>query len=100
MATASQVKAGLDDISQAIRTERNALLSVKARITTAKTNLNSLPVAYADAIATINAYVGGGEDDFEKQAVADLAVLTVEFQALKAKATTAETDLAAIDFTT
>jgi len=96
----SEVKAGLDDISKAIRSSRNALNNAKTAVTNAKNQLNSLPTAYSDVITTINAYVGGGENEFEILATTELAVMTTEFQALKAKATTAETDLAAIDFTT
>jgi multidrug efflux pump subunit AcrA (membrane-fusion protein) len=97
MATSSQVKAGLDDIATSIRAERQALINAKARVSTAKANLNNLPTQFADVIATINAYTPTGA--FEQVAKAELTELTDEFQDLKTKATTAETDLDAIDFT-
>lgn len=99
MATPSQVKAGLDDIAAAIRAERAALVQAKSRVTTSKNNLNGIPVAFADVIATIDGY-GAGADDFERVAIAEKARLAAEFVGLRTKATNAETGLAAIDFTT
>lgn len=97
MATSSQVKAGLDSIAEIISTERQALNSAKARITASKQMLNALPTTYSDVIATIDGYTPTGA--FEELSQAEKATLVTEFLALKAKATTAETDLSAIDFT-
>ena len=98
MATEEQVQAGLLDISTEIRTERQALVTSKARIATAEANLNAIPTKYADIIATIDAYTPTGPVETERQ---DLkARLASTFTALKAKATTATNGLAAIDFTT
>jgi predicted nucleic acid-binding Zn-ribbon protein len=99
MATASEVKAGLDDIASAIRAERNALKQAQARVTTAKNNLNALTTVHAGVVAAVNAYDAQTTDAFEQIAKAELAKLATEFMALRTKATTAETALAEIDFT-
>lgn len=99
MATASQVKAGLDDIATVIRTERQAMISCKARVTAADNSLAALPTTYADVLAAINGFAVDSTDTFERLAKAELAKLTTEFQALKAKTATTKTGLAAIDFT-
>lgn len=100
MATTSEVKAALDDIATAIRTERNAAKVAKARITAVKNDLNALPTTHAAVITEIGTFDAESGTVFEKLAIAELAALTTEFLALKTKATTAETGLAAIDFTT
>ncbi len=94
MATSSQVKAALDNISQAIATERQAMANCKARITASKQLLAALPTTYAEVVATINAYVPNGA--FESLAKDELAKMAAEFTALKNAATTAETGLASI----
>jgi len=73
----SEVKAGLDDIATAIRTERQAAKNAKARLATARNNLNSLVTVHSASIAEINGYTGA--DDSETLAQADLAKLTAEF---------------------
>jgi predicted nucleic acid-binding Zn-ribbon protein len=99
MATASEVKAGLDDTAASIRAERNALKQAKARVTAAKNNLNALTTVHADLIATINGYDAQTTDAFEQIAKAELAKLAPEYMSLRTKATAAETALAEIDFT-
>ena len=98
MATTSEVKAGLDDVAQEIRTERQALKNAKARVAASVAALNSLPTKYADIVATVNGYTPTGS--FETEAKDELAKLTTEFQALKTKAATAQAGLDAIDFIT
>lgn len=99
MATASQVKAGLDDIAEVIRTERQSCINCKARYTASDNALAALPTTYADVLATINGYSPVTTDAFELLAKAELAKLTTEFQSLKGKTATTKTGLAAIDFT-
>lgn len=96
MATPSEVKAGLDDIAQEIRTERQALKTVKARATAALNALNGIPTKYAPLIGEIDAY--DGSDAFETLAKAEKAKLAAEFTALKAKAQQASDALSGIDF--
>lgn len=91
MATSSEVKAALDDISQSIRTERQALKNAKARIATAQNNLNAIPTIFSDALTTIGDFTPTG--DFESLAKDELAKMTSEFLALKADAALAVTDL-------
>jgi hypothetical protein len=91
MATSSEVKAALDDISQSIRTERQSLKNAKARIATAQNNLNSIPTVFSDALATIGAYTPVG--DFESLAQDELSKMTTEFIALRNDAALAVTDL-------
>lgn len=96
MATPSEVKAGLDDVAQEIRTSRQALKDAQARVQAAKSDLANIPTKYADLITTIDGYAGGNE--FEAQAVADKNALAGEFNALEVKATNANADLQAYDF--
>jgi hypothetical protein len=98
MATKSQVKSGMQAVSDRIVQNRQRLVSAKAQVTLALNELNAIPADFADLITTIDGYAPTGE--FEALAQDEKAALTSEFQALKTKATTAQTDLAAIDFTT
>ena len=93
MATPSEVKAGLDDIAETIRTERNALRTAKARIGTGQGNLNLIPTTFADILDEI-ALVEHDGDAFYEAARAEVASLTPEFIALRDDATGAVTDLA------
>jgi len=83
MATTSEVKAALDDISQSIKTERQAFASAKARIQTASGNLGLIPTTFAGVIAEIDGYVPTGA--FETLAKDEKARLATEFVALKAE---------------
>jgi len=76
----STVKAGLDDIATAIRTERQAASNAKARLSAARNNLNSLVTTHTVSINEINAYVG--TDPAEAMAKDELAKLTTEFLSL------------------
>lgn len=86
MATTSAVKAGLDEIAFAIRTQRTMMEQAKAKAAGASTALDSIPSGYADVIATIQAYASDTTDQFELLSKAELAKLTTEFIALKAHA--------------
>ena len=83
MATTSQVKAALDDISQSIKTERQAFASAKARILAASSNLAAIPTVVSDVIATIDGYAPTGA--FETLAKDERAKLGTEFTALKSE---------------
>ena len=76
----STVKAGLDDIATAIRTESQAVINADQRKVDAKSNLQALPAVHADTIAEINGYTG--TDAFKVLAKDELAKLTAEFLAL------------------
>jgi hypothetical protein len=80
MATISEVKAGLDDIATAIRTERQAVINADQRKVDAKSNLELLATVHAATIAEINGY--SGNDPFEALSKDELAKLIAEFQAL------------------
>lgn len=82
MASYSEVKSGLDAISDVIRGARAKALGHKAGAAVTSTELAALPTTYADVIATINGY--GTSNASEAVAKADLAKLTTEFTALKA----------------
>jgi len=81
MATTTEVKAALDNITQVIVTERQAFANAKARIGAASSNLNALATTYTDVMATINGYAPDGA--FETLSKDELAKLTTEFTALK-----------------
>jgi len=96
MATPSEVKAGLDDISKVIRAERNALKQATARVSAAVANLNAIPAQFSAVIAEIDGYAPTGAR--EGLAQSEKAALAAEFTALKVKANTAKSGMDAIDF--
>lgn len=83
MATASQVKAGLDEIAQIIRAQRAVMEKVKSNAGGASETLAAIPTDYADVLSTINGYSAESTDYFERLAKAELAKMTAEFAALK-----------------
>ena len=89
----STIKAGLDDIAQAIRIELQALRNAKARIQTAYNNLDSLPTIHAIAIAEIQ---GLGSDISDELYKDELIKLTAEFIDLRSAAQVGITALASI----
>ncbi len=96
MATASEMKAGLDDIATIIRAQRDNMKEVKASASSASVELANIPTRYADVIATIDAIPAGTTDNFERVVKAEKAKLAAEFTALKAKAdSVAAVDLSA-----
>ncbi len=83
MATASEVKAGLDDIAAVIREKRTVMAGCKAKAGVVSTDLDGLATAYADVVNTIGGYSDQTTDAFEQVSKAELAKLTTEFLALK-----------------
>lgn len=83
MATASEVKAGLDDIARSIRDSKNAYLKAKAQIQAARNQLVAIPTTFEDVIAEIDGY--GTEDAFEAVTKAEKAKLAAEFVALQSE---------------
>lgn len=81
MATTSEVKAGLDEISQAIAAVRTRFEASKSSIQGGSTALGNIPTKYSDVLDTIDAYTGA--DVFEELAQAEKARLAIEFVALK-----------------
>jgi hypothetical protein len=86
MATTSQVKSGLDAITEVIKEAHAVIAKAQSNTSIAVADLNALPTDYADVIATINAY--GTTDAFEALSKAELAKLTTEFVALVNAGTT------------
>lgn len=82
MATTSEVKAGLDQISDLIARVRAKFVAARQEITSSATLLGQIPTDYADVIATINLFTPTGE--FESLAKDEKSKLQTEFQALKA----------------
>lgn len=82
MATTSEVKAGLDEIAQRIRSSRKGFDLAKAAIIKTRDGLAAIPTQYSDVLATIDLYVG--TDPFESVTKDELAKLTAEFSALQA----------------
>ena len=93
MATASEIKAGLDDIASRIRDARAVMMKVKSNAQGASDSLNAILTDFADVIATIDAIPANTTDNFERLVKAEKAKLATEFTALKGKADT----VAAID---
>ena len=89
----STVKAGLDDIANSIRAERQAMKNGKARINTALNNLNAIPTLYAEVIAEIQSLGNDPSDLLYKD---ELVKMTAEFIALINSAQTGVTALSEI----
>jgi len=86
MATASQIKTGLDEISARIREARAVMEKVKSNAGLASVDLAAIPADYADVLATIDAFAAGSTNYFERMAKDEKAKLAAEFTALKAVA--------------
>lgn len=84
MATASEVKAGLDRIAETILAKRQVMQKAKADAGHVSAELDTLAATYGDVIATIQGY--DASDAFEANAMAELGVLTNEFGELKSLA--------------
>jgi len=83
MATTSQVKAGLDEISGKIKAVRERFEASKNGISASSSALGAIPTAHADVLATIDGYTPTGP--FEELAQDEKARLQTEFVALKAE---------------
>ena len=94
MATISEVKQGLDDIAQVIRTARFQLKQGKLQLAAVEAQLTALPTDYASVVTQINAYTPTGA--YETLAKDELAKISTEFTALKAAATAGKNALAGI----
>jgi flagellin-like hook-associated protein FlgL len=81
MATYSEVKQGLDEISAQIRAVQTRYNSAKSNIEAGSEALGAIPTKYADVIATIDGYTPTGA--FETLSKDEKAKLQTEFQALK-----------------
>jgi flagellin-like hook-associated protein FlgL len=81
MATYSEVKQGLDEISAQIRAVQTRYNSAKSNIEAGSAALGAIPTKYADVIATIDGYTPTGA--FETLSKDEKAKLQAEFQALK-----------------
>jgi hypothetical protein len=71
-------------IAARLSDQRQVMLKVKANAGTASTALAAIPTDFADVIATVNAF--GTSNAYEAAVKAQLAKMTSEFNALKAKA--------------
>ena len=80
MATTSQVKSGLDAITEIIKEAHAVIAKAQSNTEGAVASLNAIPTEYADVLATINNY--GTENVFEALSKAELAKLTTEFVSL------------------
>ncbi len=92
MATSTQVKAALDEVAGKIINARQNLINSKNVFSVQVGVLSDIVTQYNDVIATIGAY--GTSDSWEAYQKAELAKITVEFQALLADAQLAVADLA------
>ena len=94
MATYSQIKTALDEISSRIMQERSRLMNAKASITQAKAALGNLETQYGGIVVDIDAAATDNpNNEAYQQAKAEKDLLVTEFNALKSTATAMETDL-------
>ena len=96
MATTSEVKTGLDQLSIKLVDARNRAKRDQASMKTTKNILADVPTQFADIFATIDAYAGG--NNFEDTAKDAKAKLISEGVTLSNKVSSADTDLDAYDF--
>jgi len=83
MATTSEIKAGLDEISGKIKTVRERFEAAKNGIIASSTALGAITTAHSDVLTTIDAFTPTGA--FETLAKDEKAKLQTEFVALKAQ---------------
>jgi hypothetical protein len=88
MATSSQVKTGLDNISNTIVAQRALMKSLHDQAAGVGQVLDSIAATYSDVLATINAYPANTTDAFQAVSKAELATMTTEFTALRSQVTT------------
>lgn len=86
MATYSEMKTGVDEISALIRDNRAVLSKAKQNGSTASASLAAIPTQYAAVIASIDAIPANTTNAAEMLLKAERAKLATEFTALKAKA--------------
>lgn len=84
MATTSEIEVGMAAIAQRLSDQRQVMLKVKASSGTASQALAAIPADFADVIATVTAF--GTANAYEAAVKAQMAKMTTEFTALKAKA--------------
>ena len=83
MATASEIKSGMDDIAVRIAEQRAVVNKAKSNAQLASDELSAITTDYADVIASIDAFAANSTDYFERLAKAEKAKLQAEFVALK-----------------
>jgi hypothetical protein len=88
--TFSQIKSGLDSISDRIKADRAKAISAKASLTDVVADLNQLGTDNGQLVADIDAaLVANPNDNALKTAKAEKDQLVTEFNALKTMATNA-----------
>lgn len=86
MATYSEMKTGLDEISGLIRDNRAVLVKAKSNGSQASEALAAIPTNFAAVIASIDAIPANTTNAAEMLLKAERTKLAAEFTALKAKA--------------
>jgi hypothetical protein len=86
MATYSEMKTGLDEISGLIRENRAVLTKAKQNGTLASESLAAIPTVFAAVVASIDAIPANTTNAAEMLLKAEKAKLATEFAALKSKA--------------
>ena len=86
MATASEIKAGMDAIAERIAEQRAVVAKAKSNAQIASDALNSITIDFADVLSTIDSFAANSTDYFERLAKAEKAKLQAEFVALVAEA--------------
>lgn len=86
MATYSGMKTGLNQIAALITEQRDVLGKAKQNGANASASLAAVPTTFADVLASINAIPANTTNQAELMLKAELAKMTTEFTALKARA--------------
>lgn len=91
MATTSEVKSGLQSISDIIAGANSGFTQAITKILALRNQLNDIPTQYSDVISTVDGYTPTGA--FETLAKDEKTKLQTEFVALRTMLESALTDL-------
>lgn len=84
MATTSEIKTGLDEISNRIQTNSKRISQAGSLLAQAATDLDGMSTTYASLVGEINTFLANNPDDPAAQVFgAEKDLLVGEFQALK-----------------
>lgn len=99
MATFSEMKTALDEISSRITTNRKRLTQCGALAISAETDLTSLQTEYTSIVTDINTFLTNNpNDEAAKTLKAEKDLLVAEFTSLKTASTNMKTAIAGVSF--
>ena len=99
MATFSEMKTALNEISERITRDRKRLVQCEASAIAAETDLTSMGTEYSGIVGDINQFLTNNpNDEAAKTLKAEKDLLVTEFQALKTAATSMKTAIQGVSY--